>query len=269
MQAVASDDDESSSHSRHRRRNGGRKRSAAYGTLETIMSSSRSSEEDKAKKKPAADIAGEVRGRAARKAWDTSGSGSMSASASASASAFTASGEGSHSAQIGQGSSDSRGSKAVRPAPGRLARKTSASFANAIMKGDVSSSPQYYGPSSVASALLSEPAFPQTSNSHLGVRTAPGQRNRTSGLSRSGERREVYYELPQQALDPARGGAPGFGSDGWSSWIPWRSSAGNQVDGAGHRIPVTNTSSRSHAEGSLRQLLRTPAGDASGPGAHY
>ena len=37
----------------------------AYGTLETIMSSSRSSEEDKSKKKSAAELAEEVRTRAA------------------------------------------------------------------------------------------------------------------------------------------------------------------------------------------------------------
>ncbi|KAK0626610.1 hypothetical protein B0T14DRAFT_534742 [Immersiella caudata] len=74
LQAFNSDDDDGTANrSRGKRRSGGRRKSVAYGTLETIMSSSRSSEEDKTKKKPAAEIADEVRGRAARKKWDTGG----------------------------------------------------------------------------------------------------------------------------------------------------------------------------------------------------
>ncbi|KAK4189664.1 hypothetical protein QBC35DRAFT_513917 [Podospora australis] len=256
LQAVTSDDEEGSSHSRHRRRNGGRRRSAAYGTLETIMSSSRSSEEDKSKKKPAADIAGEVRGRAARKAWDMYGSASMSAS--------TGNGGGSNGAQTGQ----DRTSKTAGAAPGRLARKKSASFANAIMKNDVvssSSSSQQQGrrraSSSVASALLSEPALPQTSNNHLGVRAAAasGRGNNTPAVS--SQPREVYYELPHQTSEPPV-------VDGWSSWIPWRSSSGND-DGAGQYHHAQPGTTSSHAEGRLRQLLRSPPGEVPGQGAHY
>ncbi|KAL2109303.1 hypothetical protein VUR80DRAFT_2732 [Thermomyces stellatus] len=67
LQAVSSSDDERTLRRRRRRR------SVAVGTLETIMSSSRSSDEDPSKKKSAAEIADEVRGRAAaRKSGDSS-----------------------------------------------------------------------------------------------------------------------------------------------------------------------------------------------------
>ncbi|KAG7289055.1 hypothetical protein NEMBOFW57_005417 [Staphylotrichum longicolle] len=119
LQAITSDD-ENPARSHPRRRNPGKRRSTAYGTLETIMSSSRSSEEDKSKKKSAADLVGEVRGRAARKAWDNSTS---SASASASASASTGNAD----------PSSSTNPESTAPDPNKLARKKSASFATAIM----------------------------------------------------------------------------------------------------------------------------------------
>lgn len=68
LQAVSSTSDDERGGRRRRRR-----RSVAVGTLETIMSSSRSSEEDRSKKRSAAEIADEVRGRAAaRKSGDSS-----------------------------------------------------------------------------------------------------------------------------------------------------------------------------------------------------
>lgn len=68
LQAVSSASDDERGGRRRRRR-----RSVAVGTLETIMSSSRSSEEDRSKKRSAAEIADEVRGRAAaRKSGDSS-----------------------------------------------------------------------------------------------------------------------------------------------------------------------------------------------------
>ncbi|KAE9364478.1 hypothetical protein N431DRAFT_474068 [Stipitochalara longipes BDJ] len=66
LQAIGSDDEQTRQMGRGSRV-GRRTKSVAYGTLETIMSSSRSSDEDKSKKKPAAVLAEEVRGRAARK----------------------------------------------------------------------------------------------------------------------------------------------------------------------------------------------------------
>ncbi|KAI0471147.1 hypothetical protein GGR56DRAFT_659188 [Xylariaceae sp. FL0804] len=73
LQAIA-DDDEQGRVTRRKRASTARRRSAAQGTLETIMSSSRSSDEDKGKKKSAAELAAEVRGRAASAGQDESGS---------------------------------------------------------------------------------------------------------------------------------------------------------------------------------------------------
>ncbi|XXH00383.1 Asparagine-rich protein (ARP protein) [Hypoxylon texense] len=64
LQAISSDDEQTGPVQK-KRRSIARRRSVAYGTLETIMSSSRSSDEDKCRKKPAAEIVEEVRGRAA------------------------------------------------------------------------------------------------------------------------------------------------------------------------------------------------------------
>lgn len=74
LQAIESDDEHSRAPSRPTR-GPRRTRSAAQGTLETIMSSSRSSDEDQSKKKPAAELAEEVRGRMARKATSSTENG--------------------------------------------------------------------------------------------------------------------------------------------------------------------------------------------------
>ncbi|GAB1314373.1 Stress response RCI peptide [Madurella fahalii] len=237
LQAITSVD-ENSTRSHHRRRNGARRRSVAYGTLETIMSSSRSSDEDKSKKKSAAELAGEIRGRAARKAgYHATGSGSGSASASASA------GNG--------GSTDADSQQQASTAAtnsSSLARKKSASFATAIMDSGRSTSPSSH--QSPASALLSEPAMPQTSNNHLGVRTATGPHTDAgSSIPRSSPPALIEPQRPRcesrSAMDHApdnQGGALGAASS-WSTWIPWR---------------MAGQSSQAHAgaEGSLRQLLR-------------
>ncbi|KAM7202753.1 hypothetical protein V8F20_004267 [Naviculisporaceae sp. PSN 640] len=251
LQAINSDDDNESARSHHQRgkrrsTGGGRRRSVAYGTLETIMSSSRSSEEDKSKKKSAAEIVGEVRGRAARKA----GWGQNSASTGTAGSADSNSNSG--------GTNTTTQGEAGTVA--RLARKKSASFATAVMD----SSRQHHEsgndvtPTSSASALISEPAMPQTSTSHLGVRTAsatipiPGED--ISPPSPGGGQVEVHLadELPHQVdaggqythQDDATprtssrslssyGYGYGYGysqaghgshSGGWSTWIPrWSS----------------------------------------------
>ncbi|KAG9242926.1 hypothetical protein BJ878DRAFT_576999 [Calycina marina] len=63
LQAIASDAEQARPAVRSHR-TGRRTKSTAYGTLETIISSSRSSDEDKSRKRPAALLAEEVRGRA-------------------------------------------------------------------------------------------------------------------------------------------------------------------------------------------------------------
>ncbi|KAK0727935.1 hypothetical protein B0T26DRAFT_623614, partial [Lasiosphaeria miniovina] len=253
LQAIGSDDDDSASRSHRKRRSGARRRSVAYGTLETIMSSSRSSEEDKTKKKSAAEIAGEVRGRAARKAWDhstESNSGSRS-TANAEAGSHGTPTEGSHDGQQGHRS--------------KLARKKSASFATAIMdSGRSAGHRDTTSTRSPASALVSEPALPQTSNSHLGVRTAPSDPGfGSNGVPQSGQpasprivdpdRLEVHFadDLPHQ--EDARSSTGSL--LGWGTWIPWRTQQRNEASG-GPPYQYARVSP-SHAEGSLRQLLKS------------
>ncbi|KAK3374029.1 hypothetical protein B0T24DRAFT_679406 [Lasiosphaeria ovina] len=253
LQAIGSDDDDSASRSHRKRRSGARRRSVAYGTLETIMSSSRSSEEDKTKKKSAAEIAGEVRGRAARKAWDhstESNSGSRS-TANAEAGSHGTPTEGSHDGQQGHRS--------------KLGRKKSASFATAIMdSGRSAGHRDTTSTRSPASALVSEPALPQTSNSHLGVRTAPSDPSfGSNGVPQSSQpasprivdpdRLEVHFadDLPHQ--EDARSSTGSL--LGWGTWIPWRTQQRNEASG-GPPYQYARVSP-SHAEGSLRQLLKS------------
>ena len=219
------------------------------------MSSSRSSEEDKSKKKPAAEIVGEVRGRAAKKTWDNStGSGSTSTT------------PGEAGATTGQGSTDTHPSSG-----GRLARKKSASFATAVID---SSWNHHHGQNhtpSVArsnpSALVSEPARPQTSTSHLGVRTATaadGYNENNSRPSRTNsppsptaEQIEVHLadELPhQQQYQPGEPRTSTGSLHSWSTWIPWGGRT-NVPEGGGFTAGGTN-----NAAGSLRQLLRSVDG---------
>ncbi|KAK5662800.1 hypothetical protein OQA88_6209 [Cercophora sp. LCS_1] len=235
LQAFSFDDDDSVARSHRKRRSGGRRKSVAYGTLETIMSSSRSSEEDKSKKKPAAEITSEVRGRASRKNWDSStgsGSGSKSGSIGIEVGGHRRSGQ--------QSGSDEQTSKVM------LARKKSASFATAIIDSGRS-----VGKNEAASALISEPALPQTSNTNLGVRTTPGHESDREGSNGSRaispeQQIEVHLadDLPHQEEAKTSGG-------GWSSWIPWRQQPKSTTDGSLSRDTA------SYAEGSLRQLLKS------------
>ncbi|KAH6640939.1 hypothetical protein F5144DRAFT_590326 [Chaetomium tenue] len=190
LQAITSDDENTARSSNSRRRNGAAKRrSAAYGTLETIMSSSRSSEEDKSKKKSAAELVGEVRGRAARKAWDDPSASGSSAAMSTGNSGSAADAQPPQQQQDPSPTSTTADATTIN----KLARKKSASFATAIMdtRNGRSAAAKKAGSSSSsdqqnknkkprkkkeddetvakpASALLSEPAQPQTSGSHLG-----------------------------------------------------------------------------------------------------
>ncbi|KAK3327861.1 hypothetical protein B0T19DRAFT_175785 [Cercophora scortea] len=289
LQAINSDDDEGAARSGRKRRGaGGRRRSAAYGTLETIMSSSRSSEEDKSKKKSAAELKEEVRGRAAQKAWDNStGSGSAS----------TANGQAGSQGGTTPQESVENNSQQDRPKTKSLARKKSAAFATAVM--DSSRSTDAPSLRSSASALLSEPALPQTSNSHLGVRSGPDSRtgrdgndsvsnsrraSRTAssfgGASNIQKEAQSANELSGQRQQNAPSGEHGSGGVhlGWGAWIPWR--GGGQATAAtpsrgeaGRRRrpssnqsrdrssrPPPNRETPSHAEGSLRQLLRAVDG---------
>ncbi|KAK3297497.1 uncharacterized protein B0H64DRAFT_440960 [Chaetomium fimeti] len=307
LQAITSDDENAARSSHSRRRNAGAKRrSAAYGTLETIMSSSRSSEEDKSKKKSAAELVGEVRGRAAIKAWDNPSASGSSAAASAGnsgSSADTPPGQQHQQQPQQQDPSPTSTTADAAATNNKLARKKSASFATAIMdtrngrsaakKSSPSASPSSSDQQSKnkktrknkgeekdagtkpASALLSGPAQPQTSGSHLGVRTSRGTGERRTSLSSAGERggravgvvggdegyalggglpllhhQQEFAAVPAAATYGGGGGGGRGGYSAWGAWMPWRtgqSQQGSVVDGVG---------AGSHAEGSLRQLLR-------------
>lgn len=265
LQAINSDDDDNNSNgnaggrSHRKRRSGARRRSVAYGTLETIMSSSRSSEEEKAKKKKsAAEIADEVRGRAMRKGSDPPAAAAPLAEDSKSGS-----------------SGGTSGSVAAQPeGPGGrgLARKKSASFATAVMdstrlqhttpavqrkkkKGattmtTTTAAAITSSPRGSAATLVSEPALPQTSMGHLEIRTAPDD---GSAEPRCPDAVVVGGLLPRPE-DPRPSASGGGYVPGWSAWIPWRSGASgpNRRGGGG-----VGGGGASHAEGSLRQLLKT------------
>ena len=268
LQAITSDD-ENHSRSQPRRRNPGKRRNTAYGTLETIMSSSRSSEEDKSKKKSASELVGEVRGRAAKKAWDNS------------ASASTSTGNGADPSSTEQ-QQHPNPTTTIQPDPAKLARKKSASFATAIIDSSktattaatttTSSSSRRHTkkPPSLptASALLSEPARPQTSNSHLGVRTSPAPPatlpllpTRSRPQSRSRSRQATASAAAAASGGGGGGGGRSVSSSGWAGWMPWRGGL------AGGELPPQQQQQASHAEGSLRLLLRAGSSSATAAGS--
>lgn len=232
LQAVGSDD-ESLRHIPPRSRGGRRTKSMAYGTLETIMSSSRSSDEDKTKKKPAAVIADEVRGRAAMK---------LEAAASKSDAAAD---------PVGSGSK-----------PTKHVRSKSASFASMIIENAHGfrhdSSSQLVSPT----ALISEPARPQTSG--LDTMTIYEEPDADPLISPTLEafmspkptliRNESTVTTLRVVPDPR----PSIlGS--LASWLPWpRPAASSPVPFQGRMR------SASHAEGSLRELLKSTETDRKG-----
>lgn len=250
LQAIASDDDEHSNRGHRKRRSGGRRKSVAYGTLETIMSSSRSSEEDKTKKKSAAEIAEEVRGRAARK---------CSESAASASAATPTDGSGTRS----ENHSGETASQKGGPARKTVSRKKSASLANALLenkkhtrgKSDVTS------PRSSASALVSEPAKPQTSPSHLEIRTAPeggaSAENDDPDGGRAPQNAELMDELADMVSRTDEQNSQHNGLlAGWNTWMPWKGTGAPSSHG-GQSANRRGSGAPSHAEGSLRQLLLT------------
>jgi hypothetical protein len=217
---VVSPDEENSTRSK-RRRHGGRRNSRAMGTLETIMSSSRSSDEDKSHKKSAAEIAQEVRGRAARQPSGNSSPISHTESTDSEA-----------------GSQDGHSS----PSKGRSGRSASLALIDgprqSFSVGDATS------PRASASGLLSEPALPQTSTSQLEIRTAP--EDPSDEL-----RKDSHAALTVRLQRPLASGSAAPNSDeghgeglfsALSSWMPWTSAASTKAEG--------------RAEGSLRDLLK-------------
>lgn len=234
LQAISSDDEHSST--RHRKRRSGiRRKSAAYGTLETIMSSSRSSEEDKSKKKSAQELADEVRGRIAEHGKDESSTSPSST--------------GNSKEQLK-----------------RLARKKSASFATAMMDSTrQQSQSEVTSPRASGTALVSEPAKPKTSRSHLEIRTTqedPQAENYTheppSGPSRPTISESVANAAITSPEEPRNSSSI---LSGISNWIPWRANGTVTEVASSDQKGVR---AKSYAEGSLRELLKGAEG-GSGP----
>ncbi|KAH8888882.1 hypothetical protein GQ53DRAFT_767435 [Thozetella sp. PMI_491] len=260
LQAIGSDDE------RRRRRGGGRRRSVAYGTLETIMSSSGSSGEAKSKKKPAAEIAAEVRGRAAGQKNSANSAGSGSGSASGLGSNATNFSSGTLEAGL---AADGRTQDAEQS---KLARKKSTSFATAVI-GSHNTHKDLASPRGSTAALVGEPAQPRTSTSHIEIQTADAFADSASSSTgssspRNRERLEAHFsvkseheaeleEFPRISTGPSNGGL----LSSLSSWVPWRAPAGSE-----HIMPIGQRGASSHAEGSLRQLLRSAEPPAPGKG---
>ncbi|KAI6783014.1 uncharacterized protein J7T54_002176 [Emericellopsis cladophorae] len=222
LQVITSDDDRSSKRSR-KRRNGARRSSRAMGTLETIMSSSRSSDEDKSKKnKSAAELAREVRGRAIER-----GSGRVSP---VSAPSIT--------------TGDEHSPMAPKTPQGRR----SASLALIDSSINVQSNVDTTSPRNSNSALLSEPAHPKASTSHLEIRTVPEREQNKENIPPppANTVSQIYRNSTKRASLPANqpGTPQGFIST-LTGWMPWRAGEANVPKAAGR------------AEGSLRELLRS------------
>jgi hypothetical protein len=188
------------------------------------MSSSRSSDEDKSKKKSAAVLAEEVRGRAARK--EIQGSTSRNNAANGA---------------IEDGSAEQVPPKHVRSRSTTLA---SMIIDNAHgLKHDGSST------SIPSASLISEPARPQTSTA-IDLETMPV-------FDETEQRSPTLYAF---TLRPEPEPRPSiFGSLG--SWLPWTRSSVQ-----GESSFQSRTRSASHAEGSLRELLKSADFDRKGKG---
>ncbi|APA13641.1 hypothetical protein sscle_11g084110 [Sclerotinia sclerotiorum 1980 UF-70] len=208
-----------------------RGKSIAYGTLETIMSSSRSSDEDKSRKKPAAVLEDEVRGRAVNKEVEISPSSSE---------------------VIGDSAAPVTISE--RQPPPKHARSKSATFASMIIDNAQGFKQEHKPQVASPTFLVSEPARPQTSAADLEHMPAFDKFTPT--------RPSTFHEmtLPKptlirnesiaSTLRPETSPRSSILSN-LSSWLPWSKPPS----------PVRSFQGRarsgSHAEGSLRSLLRS------------
>ncbi|RYC62664.1 hypothetical protein CHU98_g3536 [Xylaria longipes] len=258
LQAPSIDDEHADT--THRRRVTVRRKSAAYGTLETIISSSRSSDEDRSKRKSAAEIAAQVRGRFPHPSPEGSGSADTTEA---------------------QASSELHGEPTKRPS---RARPTLAAAILDHSRAQTYHRPDPPPPRTSGTNLVSEPAIPETSHSHLVSTTTREGLSREDGNIGSSSKEQtsvsvvcLYSSLPhwhdfprrkavrpsvlisQQSKSVAAAAitAPEEPKDqpgllgGFRFSIPWKATS------------VTNPSpteqkpgrTKSYAEGTLRQLL--------------
>ncbi|KAI8952692.1 hypothetical protein F4801DRAFT_201871 [Xylaria longipes] len=230
LQAPSIDDEHADT--THRRRVTVRRKSAAYGTLETIISSSRSSDEDRSKRKSAAEIAAQVRGRFPHPSPEGSGSADTTEA---------------------QASSELHGEPTKRPS---RARPTLAAAILDHSRAQTYHRPDPPPPRTSGTNLVSEPAIPETSHSHLVSTTTREGLSREDGNIGSSSKEQTSVSV-SKSVAAAAITAPEEPKDqpgllgGFRFSIPWKATS------------VTNPSpteqkpgrTKSYAEGTLRQLL--------------
>ncbi|KAI1418750.1 hypothetical protein F5Y12DRAFT_789622 [Xylaria sp. FL1777] len=227
LQAISIDDEHSGTNDG--RRVLARRRSAAYGTLETIISSSRSSDEERSKRKSAAEIAAQVRGRVPHSSPEVSDS--------------------SHSTEA-QTSSELHGER-TKKSP-----KARPTLAAAIL--DHSRAQNYHHPDpqpqwTSSTNLVSDPAIPETSHSLLVGTTTPedesigtfAKEQISASMSKSVAAATIMVQEERKDQTGLLGG--------FRFSIPWKGTSATDVSSTEQKPGRT----KSYAEGTLRQLLRT------------
>ncbi|KAI9744174.1 MAG: hypothetical protein M1818_002326 [Claussenomyces sp. TS43310] len=234
LEAVRSDDEQARTNPRTTR-GGRRTKSVAVGTLETIMSSSKSSDEDKSKKEPAAVLAGEVRGRAAEKASTVVQTTDPDESA---------------------------GSTSNNPDRPKHTRSRSATFASMIIDSAQSFTSDAFDIVS-PTYLVSEPARPQTS-----IPLERETSSLTDSVTITSPTTDSVAPLPALIRNESRASTLRPDTervsvlDSLTSWLPWSWSSDVTSSGVTGR-----ERNNSHAEGSLRDLLKASGNDIKGKGA--
>ncbi|KAI5923850.1 hypothetical protein F4810DRAFT_667796 [Camillea tinctor] len=213
LQAISSDEEHTNTR-QTKRRSVVRPKSVAYGTLETIISSSRSSDEDKGKSQSAEEIAADVRGRLAGSGHDEDGSANST------------------EAQASNEGQD----KHLRPRSTLITASILNSSRNSIR---TESNTPYF-------SLLSEPARPETSRSHLITRNLAGGRSVEDCINTSPPQ-QLY---PADFSNPGELRSPTGFLSGVSSWISQKGMVG------GTAALKRNSAKASYAESTLKDLLK-------------
>ncbi|KAI0969839.1 hypothetical protein F4678DRAFT_463165 [Xylaria arbuscula] len=226
LQAISIDDEHGGSN--QGRRVLVRRRSAAYGTLETIISSSRSSDDDRSKRKSAAEIAAQVRGRVPHSSAEDGSTAQAS------------------SEPHGQGTNNF-------PKP----RPTLAAAILDHSRAQTYHSPNPQPPRTSSTSLVSEPAIPETSHSHLVSATTSEAFSREIVNIGPSAKEQISASVSKSTavvagaiLEERRDQAGLLG--GFRFSMPWK---GASVTG----VPSTDQKpgrTKSYAEGTLRQLLK-------------
>lgn len=233
LQAVGADD-EPTRHVGRGSRVGRRTKSVAYGTLETIMSSSKSSDEDKSSKKPAAKIAAEVRGRAAQKELETT---------------------------VRKDEVEDTAEAEAVPRPVKHVRSKSATFASIMIDNAQGFKNEAATNLISPTTLISEPARPQTSTADLDNVTNPDGLASFSSPSLQSliSPKPAFIRNESMASTLRAGENRSSMLFNFGSWLPWS----RTIDTRG--VPA-RVRSGSHAEGSLRELLKATECDRKGKG---